>query len=300
MNRFKKLSTIALAGALAAAMTIPCFAANILSVMEGSVTNYIKTDSYKGYENYPCWIWFQGYCYYYENADNYLKSTTTPDGYTVDELGRWTVDGKPVHNGAGNYKMNTEDYLGRTDDEIWELMKGKLESVYKDAIIFGDIIGETASGEWNLFETYSYGYGKDMIWSDNDTSFYGDYGMNVIRHNDERYRTYITAAIDENWSDQERNVKSSISKAYYSYKPDSTEKTIKCVVGDKIGTELFNYIKIHADKIIPDPEWNPYNMGDGVNSKHLDLSAWKNRTTDYGKRFTVDNADGLTIFVYND
>ena len=118
MNRLKKMVAGAVAGALAAAMTLTSFAANITYTKQGSVTNYIKTDSYKGYENFPCWIWYQGYCYYYDQNGNYLTNTTTPDGYTVDELGRWTVNGNPIHNGAGNYKMHTEDYNGKSDDEI--------------------------------------------------------------------------------------------------------------------------------------------------------------------------------------
>ena len=294
----KKMVAVAVAGVMVAAAAVPSFAA-ITSTKQGAVTNYIKTDNYKKYENYPCWIWYQGYCYYYASDDNYLKNTTTPDGYTVDELGRWTINGNPIHNGAGNYKMNTEDYDGKSDDEIWNLMKNKLIGVYENEIGFGDYNGPDASGNFIHIDYYTYGYGDDIVWDDKETSSYGDYGLNVIRHNDERYGTFITAAICEEWSDQEKNTKDSNTKAYYSEKPDITEKTIKAVVGDKVGTELFNYIKQHADKIIPDAEWNPYNMGDGINSKYLDLSAWKNRPTDYGKRFTVDNADGLTIHVYN-
>ncbi len=133
----KKLAVGAVAGVLTAAMCMPGFAA-IISTEQGGVTNYIKTDSYKGYENFPCWIWYQGYCYYYDQNGNYLTNTTTPDGYTVDELGRWTVNGNPIHSGAGNYKMNTEDYNGKSDDEIWALMKEKLIPVYKEAIVGWD------------------------------------------------------------------------------------------------------------------------------------------------------------------
>ena len=55
MNRLKKMVTGAVAGALAVAMTLTSFAANITYTYNpGGVTNYIKTDSYKGYENFPC------------------------------------------------------------------------------------------------------------------------------------------------------------------------------------------------------------------------------------------------------
>jgi len=298
MNRFKKISTIALAGALAAAMTIPCFA-EITSIRQGDVTNYIKTDNHKKYDNYPCWIWFQGYCYYYNESGQYLTNTTTPDDYTVDELGRWTVNGNPVHNGAGNYKMNTEDYNGKSDDEIWDLMKEKLISVFETTIDQGDYDGPDANGRPIHIDSFTYGYGKDLVWNDTDSSTYGGYGENVVYHNKEYLGTFVTAEIGNDWSDQEASVKDAVAKANYSQKPEIKEKAIKAVVGDKIGTELFNYIKIHANKIEHDDYWNPYDMGDGINAATLDFSGWQNRTTDYGKRFSVDNSNGLSIHVYN-
>ena len=144
----KKMVAVAVACVMVVAAAVPSFAANIISTEQGGVTNYIKTDSYKGYENFPCWIWYQGYCYYYDQNGNYLTNTTTPDGYTVDELGRWTVNGNPIHNGAGNYKMNTEDYNGKSDDEIWDAdEKKKLIPVYKEAIVGWDYDGPDANGK---------------------------------------------------------------------------------------------------------------------------------------------------------
>ena len=205
MNRLKRLATGAVAGALAAAMTLTSFAANITYTYNpGGVTNYIKTDSYKGYENYPCWIWYQGYCYYYDQNGNYLTNTTTPDGYTVDELGRWTVNGNPIHNGAGNYKMHTEDYNGKSDDEIWSLMKEKLIPVYQDAIVSWDFDGIDADGIHRHIDNYSYGYGADIIWTDKYMGTYGGYGETGIEHNDQRFGTYVTAHIGNDWSDLER------------------------------------------------------------------------------------------------
>ena len=295
MNRLKRLVTGAVAGALAAAMTLTSFAANITYTKQGSVTNYIKTDSYKGYENFPCWIWYQGYCYYYDQNGNYLTNTTTPDGYTVDELGRWTVNGNPIHNGAGNYKMHTEDYNGKSDDEIWSLMKEKMIPVYQDAIISWDYDGPDASGKQIHIDQYSYGYGDDIVWTDNDTSTYGGYGETAVTHNDQRFGTFVTVAIGNYWSDYERKCKDSIDKAYYANKVDIKEKTIKAA----IGTELFNYIKQHADKTIPDAEWNPNNEPDGIKPSALDFSAWQNRKTDYGKTFSIEvTGEGIKIKVY--
>lgn len=299
-KNIKKAVLGTVAGALTVAMYIPSFAANITyTYSPGGVTNYIKTDSYKGYENYPCWIWYQGYCYYYDQNGNYLTNTTTPDGYSVDALGRWTVNGNPIHNGAGNYKMGTEDYNGKSDDEIWSLMKEKLIPVYQDAIIGWDYDGPDADGLPIHIDQYAYGYGNDIVWTDNDTSTYGGYGETAVTHNDQRFGTFVTAGIGNYWSDLERTYNNAISKAYYANKVDIKEKTIKAVVGDKIGTELFNYIKQHADKIIPDAEWNPYNMADGIMPSKLDFSAWQNRKTDYGKTFSIEVVgEGIKIKVY--
>lgn len=242
----KKMVAVAVACVMVVAAAVPSFAANIISTEQGGVTNYIKTDSYKGYENFPCWIWYQGYCYYYDQNGNYLTNTTTPDGYTVDELGRWTVNGNPIHNGAGNYKMNTEDYNGKSDDEIWALMKEKLIPVYKEAIVGWDYDGPDANGKHIHIDQYTYGYGDNIIWTDKDMSTYGGYGETGIEHNSQRLGTFVTAWLANDWSDLERRYNNAISKAVYSQKPDIKEKTIKTVVGDKIGTELFNYIKQHC------------------------------------------------------
>ena len=39
------------------------------------------------------WQWIGGYCYYFAPDGKMLKNVTTPDGYTVDENGAWTVNG---------------------------------------------------------------------------------------------------------------------------------------------------------------------------------------------------------------
>lgn len=39
------------------------------------------------------WNWIDGKCYYFTPEGYCLINTTTPDGYTVDASGAWTVDG---------------------------------------------------------------------------------------------------------------------------------------------------------------------------------------------------------------
>lgn len=39
------------------------------------------------------WQWIDGKCYYFDENGIMLSNTTTPDGYTVDSSGAWTVNG---------------------------------------------------------------------------------------------------------------------------------------------------------------------------------------------------------------
>ena len=45
--------------------------------------------------SYPTnsWKWINGRCYYFDSNGYMLANTTTPDGYTVDATGAWTVNG---------------------------------------------------------------------------------------------------------------------------------------------------------------------------------------------------------------
>ena len=45
--------------------------------------------------SYPTnsWKWINGKCYYFDSNGYMLANTTTPDGYTVDATGAWTVNG---------------------------------------------------------------------------------------------------------------------------------------------------------------------------------------------------------------
>ena len=46
--------------------------------------------------SYPVntWKWIDGKCYYFDGNGYMLSNTTTPDGYTVDASGAWTVNGE--------------------------------------------------------------------------------------------------------------------------------------------------------------------------------------------------------------
>lgn len=319
----KKLTAAILAATLALASVMPAYAAVTRTESFGDGSTLYYTDNGDDI-SYPGWIWVDGYCYYYQNPGTILKNTTTPDGYTVDAEGRWVVDGTVQTNGYGSYSMGTADYAGKSDDEIWDIMKAKLQPVFLSGIAISD--GAVMS------------LAQDSIAAD---IAYGAFAGNdiTISHNFSSYGTYITAMIGAAWSDDVHAVTNAIAKTAYAMKAPIKEKTIKAVVGDQVGQELFNYIRTHADKTTPgyimetdengnpirgwyetvldgngwvigknfteDPNGPEYksvfvnNSGDGIHAETLDLSAWQNRTTDYGKRFSVVYDGGLRIHVYN-
>lgn len=321
----KKLNKL-VATALAATMTITSALPAMAAVTRTTSNGLVYTDNGKNI-NYPCWIWRNGYCYYYQNSATILKNTTTPDGYTVDAEGRWTVNGQIQSNGYGYQTMGTDVYNGKSNDEIWNLMLNKIEPVFLAGIPNGNMEGLTVqylAADGSKYKGIAFDIGTGGVVGRETT----------ILHNSDQYGTFITARIGEDWADEMINVISPYSKTSYAQKNDIKEKTIKAVVGDQIGQELFNYIRQHADKMdmsggyktvvdengnpvkgwiissiddspnqfVEDPNgtddkrvWSSDPVGDGVNAKTLDLSVWQNRTTDYGKVFNVTNNEGLIV-----
>ena len=337
MRKMKKALCAALC--MSFIMAMPAYAAVTSTETLGSgdtKTTYVKTDNAN--MEYPCWIWKDGYCYYYENSGTIARNTTTRDGYTVDAEGRWTVNGVPQTNGYGSKVLGTAEYNGKSEDEIWSLMQGKIKGVFETGIANGesDMVVLNADGKkYNHYDVYTYTYSKDDIAFDYATFQYG-IGDSSVFHNDERNGNYLTVSISGTWSDEIDNVTSAVSKAAYANRPLIKEQLIKATVGDTVGQELFNYLRSHADQkntsgawnivydasgnpikgdihyepdgagdfkrvFVENPngldikyEWNNKATGDGFNASAIDWSAWQNRTTDYGKRFSVA-ADGHTL-----
>lgn len=319
-----------LAAALVVVMSITAAVSTMAAVTRTTSNGLVYTDNGKNI-NYPCWIWRNGFCYYYQNGATVLKNTTTPDGYTVDAEGRWVVNGVPQSNGYGFQIMGTAEYNRKSNDEIWNLMLNKIEPVFLAGVPNGNMEGLTVqylSGTSDKKAGIAFDIGTGAVMGRDIT----------VLHNSEQYGTFVTARIGEEWADQEIEVISPYSKTSYAQKADIKEKTIKAVVGDQIGQELFHYIRAHADKMdmtggyktvvdangnlimgsletildangwvvgtefIEDPngpdrkrEWSAAPSADGINAPTLDLSMWQNRTTDYGKTFNVTNNEGLIV-----
>lgn len=54
------------------------------------------------------WHWIDGKCYYFDAKGCCLLNTVTPDGYTVDETGAWTVNGVVQTQYAGSNTQNID------------------------------------------------------------------------------------------------------------------------------------------------------------------------------------------------
>ena len=88
MRRMKKAIAIVIATATMASQAMPTFAAEW---KQNEIGYWYQEDN----GSYPTnsWKWINGRCYYFDSNGYMLASTTTPDGYTVDASGAWTVNG---------------------------------------------------------------------------------------------------------------------------------------------------------------------------------------------------------------
>lgn len=88
MKNTKRLLAIVIATATMALQAMPAMAAEWKQDNTGW---WYQEDN----GSYPTnsWKWINGRCYYFDSNGYMLANTTTPDGYTVDATGAWTVNG---------------------------------------------------------------------------------------------------------------------------------------------------------------------------------------------------------------
>lgn len=88
MRRMKKALAIVIATATMASQAMPAMAAEW---KQNEIGYWYQEDN----GSYPTnsWKWINGRCYYFDSNGYMLANTTTPDGYTVDASGAWTVNG---------------------------------------------------------------------------------------------------------------------------------------------------------------------------------------------------------------
>lgn len=88
MKRMKKAITIVIATATMASQAMTAMAAEW---KQNEIGYWYQEDN--GSYQTNSWKWINGRCYYFDSNGYMLANTTTPDGYTVDATGAWTVNG---------------------------------------------------------------------------------------------------------------------------------------------------------------------------------------------------------------
>ena len=300
----KKFTALALAGLMAIGSVMPAYALDLKQYYNVDSTE-IKT----GYDpefnhNYrfaagnkakvPGWFWIDGYCYYFTNKNmrEKLTNTTTPDGYTVDDQGRWTVDGVAQYNGYGNLSVGTDElYAGKNDSERWLAMRTYLESLLvKQQYRTGTVA------------FVSYDDSIRVAWPDS---------AKTIGYNSDASSDYLTMYSYNDWNDS--------PEYYVSYMDEALELTLKAMCGDHAGQELFNDLRKAAEPA----EGGPYEeavydengnlityeedyftkcktihretSGDGINFNYIDMNKWGSgqMKTDYGKSIVLELRDEI-------
>ena len=220
---------------------------------------WIKNLTYMQSKVFPSWLIRDGgYYYYFDTISEILKNTTTPDGYTVDSLGRWIdSNGTPITANMGNNTIGTkEKYAGKTDNEIKDIQMNYLRSLYKDGSKGYDEVGCYTETTSNQFSSTTVQF-------------------NVID---------ITWNIVNTWSAANRTDFCSVDISKYTEVTKQTELVLRLMFGDDLGVEIFNDIKA-----IPNTNLDADCEGCAVRdlANKFDLNKYKGRTTDYGKTLDV-------------
>lgn len=309
--KINKKAIIALTALLAAANVMPATAAVIrkdnytnTSINNAAGPGVEVTSNGKRFEA-PGWLWIEGNCYYFSNKTlhddvipNYsgsvlFKNGTTPDGYTVDDQGRWTVDGVVQTNNYSKEQLNMgEQYVGKSEDEIWDLMKGKLQEIWTDQYLGSNIV--KAYGE------SSKTFVKGAIDANGNSEYF------LMRRPSIEGNPFLHLCVTTTWNDWAKvnTVYASRDLASYATRPEITEKVLKTVLGDNAGQVVFDAYRESAKNNIEsyylgDYDENGYIKYTGklvtssMRIKESDINM--TITTDYGRQAKIVGAD---IYIY--
>ncbi len=242
------------------------------------ISDIMNTQSADVVFKIPGWKWIDGYCYYItaENGwDVRFKNGTTPDGYTVDEEGRWTVNGVPQRDNLGHQSFWTGKNIAVSDDERWDMIRKGMYKYWRE----------------NSFVDYFYdGNMKDLIQKeDNDC---------CIIHNTTFNEYLYTQIPDFQFNDYDWQIaEAALRNGERMY---DEELRIKAMLGDNEGQRLFDYLmSLRTTRIENMNFYYPSEDGHGekcvqlpgkhtaVDYKKFDTSLFTGRTTDYGKLYSV-------------
>ena len=193
------------------------------------------------------------------------------------------------------YKMTEEEF-----DREWKKDRDTLAAVYESAV--------SSSPDQPSFEQRS----DDFIAFNPMSS--GIYYDTVSVQHDPVTGEFADIIISHEWSDQAGISDDERSNAYYAGIEEVVRKTLVTTLGQNAGTELFQYIKAHADIKQPagyvvrknehgqlESMWVEEPVGDGIMASEMDFTEWQGRHTDSGLRFSVSHhGNGIEIRIFKD
>lgn len=307
-----KLAAVAAALTLSAgiAMTVPAFAATGPGVSTGktttgnttSTTTYSSTPDYTLYTrkyytldeyytkprvlNPNTWVWLNGYCYYItgnEKNGYFFKNGTTPDGYTVDADGRWTVNGVvQVDPTYGNKTVWAGYTGGYSNDEIWNYYKTVLLKPFTDIYSI-----DPDSAQKNRVGKAGFNMSEQRV---------GTIGNEIYRNQTSTSDNFMMFDIEEEkWTTDKDYAQ--FGHLYFMELFDANEIYLKAMLGDNEGGRIFNYLRslVKLDTSKTSALYNEYSF----KPQNFDFSKYNGGTTDYGRRYTITNVEtAARITVY--
>lgn len=256
----------------------------------------------------PGWLEIEGNYYYFEKKTLYddvagyysgsvlFTNGITPDNYLVDEQGRWIENGSVWTNSYGKQKLGMADqYADKSEDEIWAIMKNKLREIWADKYV----------------DMYSKGYSEStsMIKGDVDidtgsSAYMAANNYLIDAATNQKAFVYLRVPIDWNDWNKVKTIMDSEAMASYATIPATTEKTLKVILGDNAGQQVFDayrnsvtnnvvnyYIANYNENGIVQEKGKPVVGTPRFKPEDINLEL----TTDYGRRAVVKGNE-ITIY----
>lgn len=169
------------------------------------------------------WQWIDGKCYYFNENGIMLSNTTTPDGYTVDSSGAWTVNGvvqtqatgstgnaghsanyDPAHPLAGkidewNLRLPTPYYTSQeiANNNIQAMLTGQMDQYFAAPV--GEYVDAAGNHIYTTQEDYDNArkYENDLyVWFCNWLNSIDFQNMNEMQRAQEVKKVLLQASYD--------------------------------------------------------------------------------------------------------
>ena len=154
-HKFMRVASLALAASLSFS-TMTAFAD---WKQEGNTWKYQNSD---GKYATSTWQWINGKSYCFDSNGNMYANTTTPDGYTVNADGAWTVNGVvQIKNETSKKAYSDNDQYPLAHLKDWFVLNSRGRLVSKWSMEYMYEQHPELSGKWN--DKYDYNGYADYI-----------------------------------------------------------------------------------------------------------------------------------------